>query len=205
MAVVTKSTGQLMDWTLLDDTGGTPFTETNELDSGEGLDTSIEAILYVDMCHRDTNAAGDEAYCAVLVKHGTTDEDWSVLQVFQATAGTANQGDCDAVSAASQPNVYLTSTTNFETPGDVYFLCDETTLADSCLVLNKDYVNDDYVISMDDLANAYDADDNLYDIVDQWQISLPDSVAAAKVIFYNTDADATYACRVRYTLITAIS
>jgi len=35
-ADVTKSAGQLLDWTLLDDTGGNPFIETNVLDT-EGL------------------------------------------------------------------------------------------------------------------------------------------------------------------------
>ena len=204
MADYTKSNGQLMDWTLLDDIAATPFLSSGELDSGESLDVAIEAVLHIDMCHADANAAGDAAYCAVFIKSGTTDEDWHELVRVQATGGTANVGNCDAASAAAQPNVYLTSTTNFENPGDKYFLKDETTLADSCIIINGDYVNDDYVIAIDNLVNAYDAADNLYDIVDQWNIVLPNTVKAAKVVFFNEDADATYACRVRYSLVTEI-
>lgn len=204
MADLTKANGQLMDWSTLDDTGGVPTLESNPLDSGEGLDASIEAILHIDMCHQDTTAAAGDIGCIVLIKSGTTDEDWHEHRRMLATLGTANLGNCDAESAGAQANVYIASTTNFETPGDVYFMKDEGTLADSCLIVNKDYVNDDYIICIDNLVNTYDAADNTYDIVDQWNVTLPEDTKAAKVLFYNNDADATFACRVRYSLATDI-
>ena len=125
----------------------------------------------------------------------------------QATGGQANGQILAAASGSGQANpdrIEVGSTTNFETPGDKYFLKDVGTLADSCIVWNKDFVNDDYVQALDDLVNAYDNADYLYDIVDQWNINLPASVQAANVVFFNQDGDATYACRVRYTIITAI-
>lgn len=208
MAHFTKIQGQLMDWSVLDDTGAVPTLETSELNSGEDLDESIEAILHIDCCHQDANdASTSNAEVAVFIKSGTTDEDWHEFLRVQATGGQANGQILAAESGSGQANpdrIEVVSTTNFETPGDKYFLKDVGTLADSCIVWNKDFVNDDYVQALDDLVNAYDNADYLYDIVDQWNIELPASVQAAKVVFFNQDGDATYACRVRYTIITAI-
>lgn len=198
----TKSRGELLGWTLLDDTAGIPTLISNVLDSGEGLNTSEVCLLHIDMCHADTNAAGNYAYCIVLIRGGGNDDDWHVLIKLQATYGTANQGDCDQASASGQPNVYVTSTTNFENPGDVYFLKDEGSLTNSQLIMNKDYVNDDYIINIKNLTNTFDDADNVYDIVDQWNIPLPKSVEEAMVVFSNEDADATYACRIQYTMFT---
>ena len=200
----TKSLGSLMDWTLLDDTAGTPVTESGELDSGEGLDASVVGILHIDMCHADGNAAGTAAGISILIKSGTTDEDWHEFLRVSATAGTANVGDCDDTSASAQAVIPLASTTNFETAGDIYFLKDEGTLADSCLVQLQTFANDVSITVIDNLVNAYDASDNTYDIVDTWNIKLPSTIQSCKVLFYNTDADATYACRVKYTLLTDI-
>ena len=201
----TKSQGQLMDWTLLDDTGGTMYLETNVLDSGEGYDAAIVSELYVIMANCNTSAGGDEAGFIVLVRTAATDESWREFVRFTATGGTANAGDCDAESAAAQANVYLTSTTNFETPGDIFFLHDAGTMANSTLVVfSGSYSNDDYITCIDNLVNTYDADDYLYDVVDMWTIVLPKGCDEAKVLFYNTDADCNYACRVDYGLMTAI-
>jgi hypothetical protein len=54
------------------------------------------------------------------------------------------------------------------------------------------------------LVNAYDSSDYLYDIVDEWNIEIPGETQQARVFFYNTDGDATYACRVDYELVTDI-
>lgn len=197
---LTKSQGTLMDWTLLDDTAGTPLLESNELDSGEGLDASVITFLHIDVCHADGNAAATAAGVSIQIKSGTTDEDWHEWLRVGVTAGTANVGDCDDTSASAQAVIPLTSTTNFEMAGDIFFLKDEGTLADSCLVQLKTFTNDVSITVIDNLVNAYDADDNAYDIVDHWTIVLPASVQSSKVVFYNTDADATYACRIKYTM-----
>lgn len=197
----TKSAGSLLDWTEM---ANATTVESGELDSGEGLNASIQAVLHIDMCASTATAAtvGSGGF-VVFIKAGTTDEDWQEFVRCTATGGTANVGDLDDAAASAQAVIPLTSTTNFETPGDVYFLQDETTIADSCLVIHSGTYNDDVSITViDNLVNAYDNADNLYDLVDQWSIRLPSATAAAKVLFYNTDADSDYACRVRYSLLT---
>jgi hypothetical protein len=209
MADYTKTQGQLMDWTTLDDTGGVPSLESPALDSGEALDSSIEAHFHIDVCHQDANdASTNNVEVVVWGKSGTTDEDWHEIARLAATGGTANGQILAAASGSGQANadrIEVAATANFQDPGDVYFLKDAGVLANSCIVLNKDYVSNDYVEAMDDLANAYDTADYLYDIVDQFTITLPSSLQAARVTFHNPDGDATYACRIRYTLVTAMA
>jgi len=195
----TKSQGQLMDWTLLDDTAGTMFLETAVLDSGEGYDASIKTILHIVMANCNTSAGGSEAGFRIFVRVSATDEGWRELINLTATGGTANAGDMDDTAASGQAVIPLTSTTNFETPGDIFFLHDAGTMADSCLVIFGGTYSDDVSITViDNLVNAYDASDYLYDVVDQWNITLPSPCDEAKVLFYNTDADCNYACRVDY-------
>ena len=72
-----------------------------------------------------------------------------------------------------------------------------------CCELNKDTVTDDYIICVDNIVNTYDADDNAYDIVNQWNVELP-PCKAARVTFHNPDGDANYACRIRSSQMTDI-
>ena len=195
----TTAKAVLMDWTLLDDTAGTPFLESSPLVT----DTWLITTAYIDVAHAYTLAAGTAATVKVWAKSGTTDEDWHETMELTVTAGTANSNDIDQVCASGQPNVYVTLTTNMEASGDVYFLKDVGTLADSCLIVNGNFVDDDYIICVDNLVNAYDTLDRVYDLVDQWQITLSPGFTY-RFTFHNTDADATYACRIHYTAETDI-
>lgn len=198
----TKSQGELMDWTLLDDTAGTMFLETSVLDAGEGYDASLSTVLHITMAHCSTDAAGDPAGFKVFVRVNSDDEGWRFLVGIGATGGVAVAGDLDDAAAGAQAVIPITSTTGFETPGSVFFLHDAGTMANSALVIfGGDYENDVSITVIDDLVNSYDSDDYLYDIVDQWPVLLPEGCDEAKVLFYNTDADSNYACRVDYCIL----
>jgi len=199
-ADLTKAQGELMDWTLLDDTGSaTMFLESTEFDDGEGYDASVVSRFHITMVN--VGAAADAGSCGfkIFVRVSDTDEGWREFANHTVTGTASNVGDLDDSAAAAQAVIPLTATTNFETPGDVFFLKDEGTIADSCLVIfGGTYTNDVSITVIDDLVNAYDNADNLYDDVTQWNIILPGDCDEAKVLFYNGDADANYACRVDY-------
>ena len=196
---ITKSQGELMDWTLLDDTGGVPFLESALFDSGEGYDDSLSSTLLVTMVNVGAAGTAGAQGFAVYVRMGATDETWRQLTKLPMDATASTVGDCNAASAAAQANINLTATTGFETPGSMYFLHDAGTIADSALVIfGGVYNNDNFITVIDNLVNTYDADDNLYSNVQQWSIVLPGGCDEAKVLFYNGDADANYACRVDY-------
>jgi len=194
----TKASGELQDWILLDDTAAVPTIDTSALTTTD----DVAVFLHITMAHCNTSAAGDLAGFSILVKSGTTDEHWEEFIRMTATGGTANAGNCDQESASAQANVYIAATANFDAPGQLIFFHDAGTMADSCLIVNKDTTTDDYITAIDNLVNTYDADDFLYDIVDQWTVQIPASIVVSKILFYNTDADANYACRVRYTKVT---
>lgn len=200
----TKSVTSLQDWTTLDDTGATPSYESTAV----SVTDDIETIVHIIIAHQDANAAGDSAYvCVDISSNSSGDDDWHELTKLAVTGGTANAQVLAAASGSGQPNedrIEVASTTNFENPGDWYFLKDVGTLADSCVVCNYDYVNDDYVQVVDNLANAYDSSDYLYDIVDMWSVTIPPSANRFRVRAHNEDADATYALYIRYTKVTDI-
>lgn len=196
---ITKSQGELMDWTLLDDTGGVPFLESNVFDAGEGYDDSLSSTLLVTMVNIGAAGTANAQGFAVYVRMSATDEGWRQLQKLSMDAAASNVGDLDDTAASAQAVILLTATTNFETPGDTFFLHDAGTMADSALVIfGGTYTNDVSITVIDNLVNVYDASDNLYDNVQQWPIVLPGGCDEAKVLFYNGDADANYACRVDY-------
>ncbi len=201
----TKSQGQLLDWTTLDETVG---VESNILDSGEGYDDSIKAMLHITMAHSDTNANTGTPGFSVLVRVGTTDEHWVEWMRLLATTTTANGQILAAASGTSQANperIEVAATANFEGIGDRVFLCDEGDITNSTVVTIKDFVSNDYVVSMDDLVGDYDTSDYLYDVVDEWNIELPMSCDEAKVLFFNDDTDSEFAVRVDYSFVDAIS
>ena len=198
-ANLTKSQGELMDWTLLDDTGGVPFLESAVFDAGEGYDDSLSSTLLVTMVNVGAAGTANAQGFIVFVRVSATDEGWRELIRLDMDAGASNVGDLDDAAASAQAVIPLTSTTNFETPGTVFFIKDETTIADSALVIFGGTFSDDVSITViDNLVNAYDASDNLYSNVQQWPIVLPSECDEAKVVFYNGDADANYACRIDY-------
>lgn len=195
MSDYTKADSELMNWTQLSGTGaGTPFVESSELDMSDG---DMITTLHIDFCRYDNNAASDKAGCVVLVKGGTTDEDWHEFRRFEMDDSLPTERNVDQASNSGQPNLYIDSTVGFESPGDKYFVGDVGSVTDSCIVVNKDVVTNDYIICMDNLPHTYTITDNVYNVLEQWDVKLPGAVSKVKVIFFNPDADATYACRVQ--------
>lgn len=206
MADITPGSGQIMNWTLLDDTGAVPTLETSELtEATHSISSSLSFTLHIDMCHADSNAAGDSAGFNVLINSSVgvhSDEDWHLLggMSYEATGGSAILTALAATSGAGETNperVELATTANYNTPGAAYFILDNT-IANSEIVYNQDTVTDDYIEAMDDMSQVHDASDCIFNIVDHWDIQLPQGIQKAKVQFWNKDADATYACRVRW-------
>jgi hypothetical protein len=205
MATATKSQGQLLDWTLLNETVG---VESTVLDSGEGYDTDLNAMLHVTMAHIDANANTGSPGFVVLVRVSATDEGWREFIRLSASTTTAAAQVLAAASGLGQGSperIEVAATANFDGIGDMAFLLDAGTLADSCLVFIKDVVANDYVENIDELVNAYDTSDYLYDVVDQWSIELPPGCDEAKVLFFNDDTDSEFACRVDYSFVDAIA
>jgi len=58
--------------------------------------------------------------------------------------------------------------------------------------------NDVSITAIDNLVTTHENTADIYQVVSQWNIRLPNGCDEAKVLFYNQDADATYAVRADY-------
>ena len=101
-------------------------------------------------------------------------------------AGTAG---LEAVQTQAEPTdttIQLASTTDFETWGDKYFILN-TTIANSEVIRNHGFVNDDELYIVDGLTNQQATSSVLYSIVAEKYFPLPDELSTARVIVVNDD------------------
>lgn len=207
MADYTKSQGEILDWTLLDD-----FATNNPWVSA-GLQTkSSEMVidLLIVVAHNDAvDAAASPVICRVIARAGANDEGWREIVSFQSGLGQATEEPLDANSGVSEGNperIYVVATDDWDdADGGVWvFLKDTTVLADSCLCLLEGWADADYYINAWSLVRDYDSADRLYDGVNQYVVTIPAGVQYFDVTFYNTHGTATYAVRVDYAEVTDI-
>lgn len=201
----TKSQGQLLDWTLLDDTGASPAMT---VETGTHTYTSaISSTLNIAMVNIGAVADASSVGFKVLVRYGATDDGWREFVNFTADVAVASTIDVDAQAASGQAVIPLSVTTNFDGVvqiGDTFFLRD-TVLADSELVIwGGVFTNDVSITVIDNIVETKEATADLYAVVSQWNIRLPEGNDEAKVLFYNQDADANYAVRVDFANVDAI-
>jgi len=195
---ITKSQGELYDWTLLDDTASAAMS----LETGVHTYTdTLSSVLNVAMVNIGAVADAGSVGFIVFVRYGAADDGWREWVEYKADVAVAVTIDVDAQAAAAQAVIPLSSTTNFDEAariGDTFFIKDAT-LANSELVVWGGTFSDDVSITViDDLVTTHENTADIYQVVSQWNILLPNGCDEAKVLFYNRDADANYACRVDY-------
>lgn len=194
-ADVTKSQGELYDWTLLDDTGATPYLETGV----HSYPDTLSSMLNVSMVNIGAVADASSVGFMIFTRFNAADDGWRLFADLKADVAVAVTIDVDAQAASGQTVIPLSNTTNFdEVPGSIYFLRD-TTLANSELIIwGGTFDNDVSITAIDNLVATHENTADIYKVVSQWNIVLPNGCDEAKVLFYNRDADANYACRVDY-------
>jgi hypothetical protein len=209
MADFTQGQGQILDWTLLDDTASdNPSATTGEKTD---LATNINNELRITVAHADANdAASNFVSVVVSTKSGSNNEAWRENAPLSAGGGQALTEALNAASGASEVNperLQVADTTDWDDGAAHWlFLKDNGTLVDSALVLvGGGWSDNDYYINQWDLIRDYDASDALFDGVDIIKVTLPAGTAAFRVDFFNADGDATYAVRVDYESATDIA
>ena len=202
----TKSQGQLLDWTLLDDTGATPAMT---VETGTHTYTSaISSTLNIAMVNIGAVADASSIGFKVFVRYGAADDGWREFIELTADVAVAVTTVLDAESAAAQAVINVTATAGFDAVtqiGDTYFI-KNATLANSELVIWGGVHADAATITViDDLVTTHAVTtSSLYAVVSQWNIRLPEGNDEAKVLFYNQDADANYAVRADFANVDAI-
>lgn len=173
----------------------------------EGAATAIadDMAVMLEITVAKNEAVAHDGHCEVIVEtSGNTsgDEDWTELCLFEIDAETATKTDVDQNSSST--TLYVTSTTNMETTGDLLFVHDTNAIADSEIVRVNGYSNDDYITLLDALTNAKDTDDDVYTGVNQWIVSVPAEARRVRVLVNNKDADCNVVSRTRIAKVTDI-
>ena len=199
MAALVKSEGEILDWTLLDDTGSdAPSAETPDIVKATELETHVLVVV----AHADTNDAA-AAYVTVTLmgKLGANLEDWRAIQTYQAGGGQSVTEALDAASAAAQTQIKVAATTDWDTGlGERLLLQNVGTLVNSELVTIDGWADADYYTANENLSNSHDAGDGdaLYSGVNEILIPIPAGLETFKITFHNSDGDATYLVRADY-------
>lgn len=196
-ADITKSQGELYDWTLLDDVAGGPTLETGTHTYTDTLSSVLNVVMVNIGAVADAGSVGFK----VFIRYGATEADWRLWIDLKADVAVAVTIDVDAQAASGQAVIPLSSTTNFDEPariGDTFFLRDATLANSELVIWGGTFDNDVSITVIDNLVTTHENTADIYQVVSQWNIRLPNGNDEAKVLFYNRDADANYACRVDY-------
>ncbi len=172
-------------------------------ESSHDCSAEYSTTLGITVCHDSANPHANGVLTRIECRMGSNDEDWVLLQDWRTAGGTANTIDVDDTSSGT--TLKISATANFETKMDKYFVKDQGTIADSEVVVNNGFSSNDYVTTLDNLANAKDSADDVYDIVEEYQIRLPDEASTVRIVTWNDDADCTVVTRIVASRVTAIS
>jgi len=197
-ADVTKSQGELLDWTLLDDTASAAMSV--ETGTHTYADT-ISSTLSIAMVNIGAVADASSVGFKIFVRYGAADDAWREFIDLKADVAVAVAVDVDAQAAAAQAAIPLSATTNFDEPariGDTFFIKDATLANSELVIWGGTFDNDVSITAIDNLVTTHENTADIYQVVSQWNIRLPNGCDEAKVLFYNQDADATYAVRADY-------
>jgi hypothetical protein len=205
-----RTNTQLQDWGTLDDSGsGTPYLETSQVD----ISSEVSCLLHIDMCQDNTAAIGTSAFAIIWGKSGSADEDWH--EICKREYGTTACTEVDVSEGADSGDTTMAcDTTNFAygMVGSKVFVSEKGTGTNSFIATVIDWTDANTLWLLDGVGNditdtahadkIYCTTASPFGAVAQWNIRMPEECWAAKVSFHNPDADAVYACRVRYSFIT---
>jgi hypothetical protein len=204
MSDFTTNRAQVLDWTTLDDTATdtSAYVSTGVQTVTEG---TIEARLHIVVAHQDATDAGTSyVNISVMERVGADDEGWREHIPLQAGGGQATMEGLDNTTSGTTIPVDATTDWDDADGGVWLFLKDVGTLADSCLVHVVGWNDGVSYVAANAMENTYDASDELYDGVDQFEVILSPGISAYQVVFFNTHGSATYAVRVDISEVTDI-
>lgn len=195
---VTKSQGQLYNWTLLDDVGGTPYLETGVHTYTDTLSSTFNVAMVNIGAAADAGSVGFK----IFVRYGAAEDGWREWIDYRADVDVAVTVALDLEAASGQAVIAVAATAGFDAVtqiGDTYFLKDATLANSELVIWGGVHADADTLTVIDNLVRTHaTATSSMYAVVSQWNIRLPNGNDEAKVVFYNQDADANYACRIDY-------
>ena len=168
------------------------------------ISDSYATIVYIEVA--DIEAVAQEGV-TVIVEVSYADDLWMKLVEFKGTAQTGGADDLDEGGGATAGDATITltdaTTDDFDIVGRKWLIWDTGAVANSESVRTVS-VAGNVVTLAQDLLNNHDDAEPVYDLVDEWVISIPFGVAWVRVLVNNTDADCDVASTTRISKVTAL-
>ena len=195
MASATKTTAQVMDWTLVEDANNVIES------SNQSLATYLKSSLMVTVGHADNDANALGLLVRIEGRYGTADKDWHKLYEVRMGAGTAGADDLDGDASATYASITLTN--GYPTVGDKWFIYDQVNISASEVATTTSNASTNWTV-LDGIFDGHLDETPIYDGVAEKQFPIPDEVSTVRVVFVNDDADADMVARVDLSAMTAI-
>lgn len=167
------------------------------------VSTTLDAAIVVTVCPIEAVANALGALVIVQVRTSTEDDDWHNLYEIRLGAGTANTIDVDQESAQDTATLFLSATANFDGLFQRFF-SHHSSPADSQIVTGISVDTDVSIGLLDNLVHTQPNTANVYDIVAEKLLPLPQNVSTARVLIVNDDADCDVAVKIDVERMTAI-
>lgn len=197
-----KAQGEVLIWTLLDDTGGAPTASTGDETVTAG---AMSWLLRIVVAHIDTNdAAASRVKVIVSTRAGADASRYRQWLSREAGGNQSTTEGLDDVPSGTTIPVDATTDWDLADGGTWVLIKDVGTLANSELALLVDRTAGVSYTQAGTVVGTFDASDELYDGVDFIDVLLPPGTDTYRVDFYNTHATATYAVKVDYEAVLGI-
>lgn len=174
---------------------------------GSATDVSTKLGATVFLFHASVEAAANTNSGIFRIEGSASasgDEDWVPLYQVSATVSTADTEAMTATEPAGETVLAVASTTGF-VAGDVLYIQDAGTLADSEWARCQEIVSNTSINLVDGLTNAKDSSDVIWNDADIWAIYVDlAAITRIRVVFQHEGA-AGANCHVKALMVSADS
>lgn len=170
---------------------------------GSATDVSTKIAATVFLFHASVEAAANTNSGIFRIEGSASasgDEDWVPLYQVAATVSTADTEAMTATEPSGETVLACASTTGF-VAGDLLYIQDTGTLADSEWARCQEIVANTSINLVDGLTNGKDSSDVIWNDADTWAIGLDlSSVTRIRVVFQHEGATGAN-CHVKATMV----
>ena len=198
-----KAQGEVLVWTLLDDTA----TDAPTVSTGDETVTAgaMSWLLRIVVAHIDTNdAASSFVKVVVSTRAGADASRYRQWVSSEAGGGQAVDETLDDVPSGTTLPTAATGEWDDADGGVWVIIKDVGTLANSELAFIVGWTDGVSYTQAGTVVGTFDASDILYDGVDFINVLLPQGTDTYRVDFFNTHSTATYAVKVDYEAVLGI-
>jgi hypothetical protein len=170
--------------------------------NADSISGSYATLLYIEVAMIEAVA---QSGVDVIIEVSYADDNWMQLTTFKGTAETpATTQTAEAPTSAGSTTIDLddSATGDFDVPGRKWFILDGTIGNSESVRTQSDSSNT--VTLCQDTLREHAVDQNCYDRVDEWVVSIPFGAAYVRTLIYNSDADSDVAFTTRISKVTGI-